>query len=241
MTNASDGRGKRWLPLEANPEVMTSYARGLGLPSFLHFTDVLSVEDWALDMVPQPVVAVVLLFPIKDSTEEDDKGRIEAVKKEEIPAAAYFTKQRVGNACGTIGLIHCMANMNGKVGVEYADNSYIAELLNNTKSMTPDERAVYIEEDDKLEKAHRQAEHQGQSRPPAEDESVNTHFVAFVVVDGKLLELDGRKPSPIPHGKCSEDQVLQRTVDVVKNVFMKRDPDEIRFNILALTAGESSL
>ncbi|KAF4715687.1 hypothetical protein FOZ62_000130, partial [Perkinsus olseni] len=50
---------KRWLPLEANPEVMTDYARSLGLPSFLHFTDVLSVEDWAIEMVPQPVLAAV--------------------------------------------------------------------------------------------------------------------------------------------------------------------------------------
>ncbi|KAF4694368.1 hypothetical protein FOZ60_008239 [Perkinsus olseni] len=188
---------KRWLPLEANPEVMTDYAKSLGLPSFLHFTDVLSVEDWAIEMVPQPVLAAVLLFPIKDSTEEDDKKRIQAVKKEEIPASAYFTRQTVGNACGTIGIIHCMANIDGKCGVEYSDDSYIHSLLQNTKSMTPDERASYIEKDDNLEKAHRQAEHQGQSRPPAENESVsthrgncprrsagkvNTHFVAFTVV-----------------------------------------------------------
>ncbi|KAF4754283.1 hypothetical protein FOZ63_005048 [Perkinsus olseni] len=232
---------KRWLPLEANPEVMTDYAKSLGLPSFLHFTDVLSVEDWAIEMVPQPVLAAVLLFPIKDSTEEDDKKRIQAVKKEEIPASAYFTRQTVGNACGTIGIIHCMANIDGKYGVEYSDDSYIHSLLQNTKSMTPDERANYIEKDDSLEKAHRQAEHQGQSRPPAENESVNTHFVAFTVVGGELLEFDGRKPTPIPHGKCPADQVLQRTVEVVKDVFMSRDPDEIRFNILALTAGEASL
>ncbi|EER18440.1 conserved hypothetical protein [Perkinsus marinus ATCC 50983] len=232
---------KRWLPLEANPEVMTDYARSLGLPSFLHFTDVLSVEDWALEMVPQPVLAAVLLFPIKDSTEADDQRRIQAVKKEEIPASAYFTKQTVGNACGTIGIIHCMANIEGQCGVEYKEGSYINSLMRSTKSMSPDERAVYIEKDDKLEKAHREAENQGQSRPPAEDESVTTHFVAFTVVEGELLEFDGRKTTPIPHGKCPADQVLQRTVEVVKNVFMSRDPDEIRFNILALTAGEACL
>lgn len=69
------------------------------------------------------------------------------------------------------------------------EGSYINSLMRSTKSMSPDERAVYIEKDDKLEKAHHevrwtvlvkfllrsissQAEHQGQSRPPAEDESV---------------------------------------------------------------------
>lgn len=42
------------------------YIAGLGFPTALfHFTDVLCLEDWALEMVAQPVRAVMLLFPIK--------------------------------------------------------------------------------------------------------------------------------------------------------------------------------
>jgi len=33
----------------------------------VQFCDILSLDDWALDMVPSPVVAVLMLFPIKDS------------------------------------------------------------------------------------------------------------------------------------------------------------------------------
>ena len=61
---------KRWFPLESNPEVMTLYAGKLGLDvssSGLWFHDVLSTEDWALEMVPKPCVGVLMLFPIKDS------------------------------------------------------------------------------------------------------------------------------------------------------------------------------
>ena len=29
--------------------------------------DVLSTEDWALEMVPRPVIAVLMLFPIKEA------------------------------------------------------------------------------------------------------------------------------------------------------------------------------
>jgi hypothetical protein len=31
------------------------------------FHDVLSTEEWALEMIPQPAIAVVMLFPIKDA------------------------------------------------------------------------------------------------------------------------------------------------------------------------------
>ena len=60
---------KRWFPLESNPEVMTLYAGRLGLDvssSGLWFHDLLSTEDWAREMVPKPVLGVLMLFPIKD-------------------------------------------------------------------------------------------------------------------------------------------------------------------------------
>lgn len=64
---SDDGSGKRWFPLESNPAVMTDYVAKMGFPSSeFSFCDVLSTEDWALEMVPTPVVAVIMLFPIKE-------------------------------------------------------------------------------------------------------------------------------------------------------------------------------
>ena len=57
--------------------------------SIYSFQDVLSTEDWALDMVPKPVAGVVMLYPISPNQEAhrnteaekeqsvDDKGRKE--------------------------------------------------------------------------------------------------------------------------------------------------------------------
>ena len=48
---------KQWFPLESNPAVMSSYVANLGVDmSAHHFHDVLSVEDWAIEMVPGPVL-----------------------------------------------------------------------------------------------------------------------------------------------------------------------------------------
>ena len=73
---------KTWFPLESNPAVMTSYITNLGVDtSSFEFHDVLSVDDWALEMIPQPVLGVLMLFPIKPVSEAaaaEEKQRIDA-------------------------------------------------------------------------------------------------------------------------------------------------------------------
>lgn len=46
-----------WLPLESNPDVMNDYVGKMGLDlSKVQFHDVMSTEDWALEMIPRPVL-----------------------------------------------------------------------------------------------------------------------------------------------------------------------------------------
>ena len=47
---------------------LVQYLEKLGFPTAMfRFHDVMSTEEWALEMIPQPVLAVVMLFPIKDA------------------------------------------------------------------------------------------------------------------------------------------------------------------------------
>ncbi|KMS94542.1 hypothetical protein BVRB_020370, partial [Beta vulgaris subsp. vulgaris] len=50
---------------------------------------------------------------------------------------------------------------------------------------------------------------QGQSEVPENVENVNLHFNALVCVDGRLIELDGRKKQPIDHGSTTIQSFLQ--------------------------------
>ena len=44
------------------------YLEKLGFPVAMYrFHDVMSTEEWALEMIPSPAIAVVMLFPIKDA------------------------------------------------------------------------------------------------------------------------------------------------------------------------------
>jgi ubiquitin carboxyl-terminal hydrolase L3 len=225
---------KQWFPLESNPSVMTKYIQGIGVDtSVINFHDVLSTEDWALEMVPGPILGVLMLYPIKAATE--DHRRAEAARIEAdgqvVSPNVYYMKQTVGNACGTVGLLHCAINARNSLSI--GSDSYLARFVAATAGMNPDERAAYLERDDEIEETHVAAATEGQSDQVQERDDVDTHFICFTNVDGHLYELDGRKKFPINHGVTSADTLLNDACAVVKQ-FMARDPTEMRFTIVAL-------
>mmetsp|Transcript_19683 Transcript_19683/g.32892 ORF Transcript_19683/g.32892 Transcript_19683/m.32892 type:complete len:234 (-) Transcript_19683:642-1343(-) len=228
---------KQWFPLESNPGVMNAYAEKMGLNiSEYSFTDVFSTEDWALDMVSKPVVGVVMLFPIKPASEEfarQEKEKIE-VDGQIVSPNVYYMKQTIGNACGTIGILHAIGNARSVVSI--TPGSYLESLYERTSTMNPAEIAAFLEADDELEETHVSAAEGGQSQATMD---VNTHFICFSHMDGHLYELDGRKQSPINHGPTSAETLLADACAVIKG-FMDRDPGEVKFTIVALskTAGD---
>tara|TARA_A100001015_G_C14978367_1_gene708328 strand:- start:9 stop:212 length:204 start_codon:yes stop_codon:yes gene_type:complete len=62
---------------------MNKYASNLGLDTSIYsFQDVLATEDWALEMVPKPVVGVVMLYPI--SSNQEAHRKVEAEKEQSV-------------------------------------------------------------------------------------------------------------------------------------------------------------
>ncbi|XP_076021847.1 ubiquitin carboxyl-terminal hydrolase isozyme L3 [Genypterus blacodes] len=224
----------RWLPLESNPDVMTKFLHCLGLVPTWQCGDVYGLDPELLSIVPKPVCAVLLLFPMTEKYEAfkvEEEERIKAAGQSVSPDV-YFMKQTIGNACGTIGLIHAVAN--NQAQLEFAPDSALKKFLGQTSKMTPEERATFLEKDESIRVTHESSAQEGQTEAPSIDEKVNLHFIAFVNVGGHLYELDGRKPFPIAHGKTTEDTVLEDAVQVCKT-FMARDPEEVRFTIIALS------
>ena len=111
---ASSAMGKKWLPLESNPEVMSAFAHTLGLPSDVGFHDIFGFDPDLLAMVPQPVHAVLLLFPITPTSEKAKDEEAEALAKpgavNDVSEGVYYMRQTIGNACGTIGVLHAVGN-----------------------------------------------------------------------------------------------------------------------------------
>ena len=96
-----------WLPLESNPEVFTAFARRVGLPEPWAWQDILGLDPELLAMTPQPVAAVILLFPCSENIYKQRAKEDRALREtrpSEAAASAYHLEQvaSFGNACGTI-------------------------------------------------------------------------------------------------------------------------------------------
>uniref|UniRef100_A0A6Q2YZD9 Ubiquitin carboxyl-terminal hydrolase n=1 Tax=Esox lucius TaxID=8010 RepID=A0A6Q2YZD9_ESOLU len=210
--------GQRWLPLEANPDIMNQFLRQLGLLPTWQFGDVYGMDPDLLSMVPRPVCAILLLFPV---TEQYESFRLEeeaAIKAQgqKVSQDVYFMKQTIGNACGTIGLIHAVAN--NQHYLEFESDSPLKRFLAESSKLSPEDKATFLENDE----------------APSIDDKVDLHFIAFVNIGGDLYELDGRKPFPVIHGATSEESFLEDATEVCKK-FMDRDPGELRFTVVALS------
>ncbi|XP_050975957.1 ubiquitin carboxyl-terminal hydrolase isozyme L3 isoform X2 [Labeo rohita] len=213
---------------------MNQFLRQLGLVPTWLFGDVYGLEAELLSLVPRPVCAVLLLFPITEKYEtfrQEEEAKIKA-QGQEVSSDVYFMKQTIGNACGTIGLIHAVAN--NQRHLEFEPNSPLKAFLLQSAKMSPEEKAAFLEKDESIRVTHESSAQEGQTEAPSLDEKVDLHFIAFVNVEGHLYELDGRKPFPIVHGKTAEDTFLEDSAEVCKK-FMARDPQELRFTVVALS------
>ncbi|GER25719.1 ubiquitin carboxyl-terminal hydrolase isozyme L3 [Striga asiatica] len=225
---ASSPSRKKWLPLEANPDVMNQFIWGLGVaPDEAECYDVYGFDDELLEMVPKPVLAVLFLYPLTPQSEEERVQQDSAIK--EPSSEVYFMKQTVGNACGTIGLLHAVGNITSRI--KLVEGSYLDNFFKSTANMNPSERAAFLENDREMEVAHSVAATAGDTEA---SDDVNTHFICFTCINEQLYELDGRRAGPISHGASTPGTLLQDAAKVIQKIIQK-NPDSINFNVIAFS------
>ncbi len=110
---AGSGR-PAFIPLEANPELMTALVHELGVSAALAVHDVYSLtEPSLLEFIPRPALALLLVFPITASYEShrlaEDSLATEYSGSGDAQPVVWF-RQTIRNACGMMGLLHATAN-----------------------------------------------------------------------------------------------------------------------------------
>ncbi|EXJ84631.1 ubiquitin carboxyl-terminal hydrolase L3 [Capronia epimyces CBS 606.96] len=235
---------KAFVPLENNPEVMTSLVRELGLSPTLQFHDVYSLtEPSLLAFLPRPALALLLVFPVTETYETfrraEDASRQEYEASGSEDEVVWF-KQTIRNACGLIGLLHSITN--GGARDYIIPGSDLDKLLKQAIPIkNPDERADLLYNSQALEAAHATAAAKGDTSAPDAEANVDLHFVAFVKdKNGDVWELDGRRKGPINRGHLDpdEDVLGDKGQELGVQAFLKREEEagggELRFSVVAL-------
>jgi len=227
-----EGTKIRWAPLESNPDVFNGYLGKLGVHANWQFNDIFGFDPELLCMIPQPCVAYILLFPITDKTEQfraDEEARL--ASEERAPNVVWM-KQTIGNACGTVGIIHALLN---SPQVTMGQESIIGAFKEAAQGKTGEDIGALLEGNAEIANLHARTSQAETNQTQAnESTKVRDHFVALVSVDNVLYELDGRKNRPISHGPTTPESFCLDAAAVCKK-FISLDPDNTNFAAVALS------
>ncbi|KAH8817726.1 hypothetical protein DL96DRAFT_1623171 [Flagelloscypha sp. PMI_526] len=244
----------RWIPLESNPDIFNSWANAAGLvPSSSQFGDIYGLDPDLLSMVPQPIKALVLVFPYTEIAKSDTrKSEEERLKKEretgssEVDPTVIFIKQTIGNACGTMALLHALMNSD----VVLTPGSALEKFIEQCKDLTPLARSELLSSTPLFAEIHKENAQAGQSAIPT-DLKVDLHYTCFIEAPAasvragdtekmaalgetglnRLIELDGNREGPVDHGPCTD--LLKDAAKICKEQFIDKSK-EISFNMMYL-------
>lgn len=226
---------KTFVPLECNPTVFNEFLGELGVKD-CEFTDVWSLDPEILVFLPRPVLALLMVFPISEAYEKyrlKSDAEIEDAMAEDIPdAQCVWYKQTIKNSCGTMALLHAIANC---LDASHFEEGGLAQrILKDTIPMSVADRVKFLENNKELEHIHSKMAGEGDTVQPAAEDEVELHYVCLAKSkDGQLVELDGRRKGPVYHGKLDADLLDENSIDVVKG-FMQREEGSHSFSIIAL-------
>lgn len=214
----------KWLHLESNPDVMTNFLVDIGMSAEWSVVDLIGIDEDVLGFVPQPVAAVIFLYPssVHDSAEEGDTSFNQSV---------YFMKQVIRNACGTIALLHGVGNNLDKI--QLRDGSPLKTYFESVDSLSPLDKGIELSKNSEIRQSHELHALQGQTTTPNLDEKIDNHFVALVERNGRIYRLNGSKSGPVDHGPSSQETFLYDAAAVCRQ-FIAKHPDCHSYTALAI-------
>jgi len=218
-----------------------SQSLGLSPTSNLTFHDIYSLTDLdLLSLIPRPAHALLVIIPLTPAWKADRD--LESASQTEYTGSGpsepvLWFKQTIGNACGSIGLLHSL--LNGQAANHIVPGSALDQIRQAAVPLTMEDRAKVLEDSDAFEAAHKESSRLGDT-PAVDKEHSGQHFVAFVKgKDGHLYELEGGRKGPIDRGVLGEDEdvLSAKAVELGIGRVIKLENEnggDLRFSAIAL-------
>jgi ubiquitin carboxyl-terminal hydrolase L3 len=219
---------------------MNALAAKLGLSSSLTFYDVYSLDSSALEHIPRPALALLVIIPLTPSwaanRSAEDANKAPYTGQGDHEPVIWF-KQTIGHACGSIGLLHSV--INGPAVEFITPGSDLDSIRQAAIPLQTAERAEMLYNNQAFEVAHKSVEQDGDSYSDAEVVREGGHFVSFVKSEGKLWELEGDRKGPLARGDLGDDEdvLSPRALEMgIKRIIelSKGDGEAILFSCIAL-------
>jgi len=142
------------------------------------------------------------------------------------------------DACGTIAMIHALAQNRVKVGLK---EGLLSQYLEQVKGLSIHERGLALFNHQQLRALHCSAV--ADERAATQQVSVggtDNHFVCFTTAksgnDVFIVEIDGRKPFPIFHQKLQDGEIFAEVAGKVIRSNYMNDPTVHEFSTIALAS-----
>eukprot|EP00798_Chlamydomonas_sp_ICE-L_P021676 gene21676-28694_t len=126
--------------------VLNDFATKLGIDTAQYaFCDIFGLDSDLLCMVPTPVLAVIKCNLITPNTEAATKKEDDEQASSGVAAScpAYYMKQTIGNACGTIAVLHGLDN--NRDTMKPAAGSFLDQFFTATAGLDPSACGAYLE------------------------------------------------------------------------------------------------
>lgn len=221
---------------------MNQLAYKLGLGEELGFYDVYSLDEPDLMAhIPRPVLALLVIIPLTPSWDKDrqaedaEKGDYEGSGADE---PVIWFKQTIGNACGSIGLLHCAVS--GPAAAYIRPGSDLDEIRQAAIPLKMAARADMLYNSTTFERAHKSVEQVGDTPAMPSAEHIGQHFVAYVKEKGRLWELEGSRKGPLDRGGLEDDEdvlspkALEMGLKRVIQLELQSGGNDLRFSCIAL-------
>lgn len=165
----------------------------------------LDEEVWR-EFIPKPVIAVILLYQVNKDHDMLYPNNVYYVGEKDKIEQPFFLRQTIGNACGTVALLHALCNnvetKPDGVGNDFKEGSFLDTYYSKFRNATPDEKAAYLYDDVVVEQNHKEIAESSEARasgknpqgsaaeklnpPPVDPNSLYCHFVTYVSKNGCL-------------------------------------------------------
>lgn len=223
---------------------MNALKKKLGLSDDLEFYDVYSLDEpELLSHIPRPAHALLVIIPLTKPWDEERKA--EDANQEDYAGfganePVIWFQQTIGNACGSIGLLHSV--INGPAKNYILPGSDFEKIRRDAIPLGMKDRAQMLYDSDAFEAAHKAVAEIGDTAPPpaGDKRHAGQHFISFVKEGGHLWELEGSRKGPIDRGVLGDDEdvlsprALELGMKRVIKLVQAAGVDDLRFSVTAL-------